>query len=99
MAAAKEAFAQAIDLIVQIGWLAGRRQIAGIWAVQRELKGGDVALEDVYLAPGYRMANDVDRLSAIQGILKGANTNSAQVEQQAKAYLSAEAETEGKLRL
>ena len=99
MAAAKEAFAQAIDLIVQIGWLGGRRQIVGVWAVQRDLKGGDVALEDVYLAPGYRMSNDADRMTAIGGILEAAETNPGQAMRQAQTYLAAEAGTEGKLRL
>ena len=99
MAAAKEAFAQAIDLIVQIGWLAGRRQIVGVWAVQRELKGGDVALEDVYLAPGYRMSDDTARLAAMRHILQAAETHPGPALQQAQAYLSEEAGTEGKLRL
>ncbi len=54
MAAAKEAIAQAVDVIVQVGWLEGRRKILGVWAVRKELKGGDVKLEELWLADGYR---------------------------------------------
>mgnify|MGYP002640215517 CR=1 FL=1 len=93
MAAAKEAFAQAIDLVVQIGWLNGRRQIVGVWAVQKEIKGGDVAMEDVYLAQGYRMTDDAARNAAILEILAKAETR------QAQAYLQAEAAVEGQVRL
>lgn len=51
--AAKETIAQAVDVIVQIGWLEGRRQILGIWGVYDQLQSGDVKLEPYWLAPGY----------------------------------------------
>jgi pilus assembly protein CpaF len=72
-APAKGNFAEAIDLIVQIGWLDGRRQIVGVWAVRKALKGGDVAMEDVYLADGYRLKDDADRLAEIESIYEKAS--------------------------
>ncbi len=54
MAASKEAIAQAVDVIVQVGWLEARRKILGVWAVRKELRGGDVKLEELWLADGYR---------------------------------------------
>ena len=99
MAAAKENFAQAIDLVVQIGWLEGYRQIVGVWAVQKQLKGGDVVMEDVYLADGYRMADDAERISAIKKIFDTAKANPGQAYWQAQQHLDMEAATEGKVRL
>ncbi len=63
MAASKEAIAQAVDLIVQVGWLNARRKILGIWAVRKELRGGDVKLEELWVADGYRprgLSNEED---------------------------------------
>jgi len=99
MAAAKSNFSQAIDLVAQIGWLAGRRQIVGIWAVRKELKGGDVAMEDVYLAEGYRMKEDSGRITAIKRILEASEANPGQTSLQANDHLAAEAAAEGKVRL
>jgi len=99
MAAAKSNFAQAIDLVAQIGWLAGRRQIVGIWAVRKELQGGDVAMEDVYLAEGYRMKEDSGRIADIKRILEASEANPSQTSLQANDHLAAEAAAEGKLRL
>jgi len=48
--ASKSTFALAVDLVVQIGWLAGRRQIMGVWEVDG-LRGGDVKFNQLY-APG-----------------------------------------------
>jgi len=48
--AAKNLFAQAVDVVVQIiydPW--GIRRVAGIYQVERELKGGDVKFTPVYL--------------------------------------------------
>ena len=99
MAAAKENFAQAIDLVVQIGWLEGRRQIVGVWAVRKQLEGGDVAMEDVYLADGYRMSEDARRVEAIKEILAVAKVNPNKAAKHAKDHLAAEAAAEGKVRL
>jgi len=99
MAAAKENFSQAIDLVAQIGWLEGRRRLVGVWAVRKELKGGDVAMDDVYLAEGYRMTEDNVRISAIQKILETSQTHPSQAIRQAKGHLDTEAAGEGKVRL
>jgi len=99
MAAAKENFSQAIDLVAQIGWLGGRRQLVGVWAVRKELKGGDVAMDDVYLAEGYRITEDEVRISAIQKILETSHKLPSQAIRQAKGHLDTEAATQGKVRL
>ena len=99
MAAAKENFSQAIDLVAQIGWLEGRRQLVGVWAVRKELKGGDVAMDDVYLAEGYRITEDEVRIGAIQKILETSQTHPSQAIRQAKGHLDTEAAGEGKVRL
>ncbi len=46
--AAKEMFAQAVDLIVQVGWHSGKRAMVGVWEVDRELKGGNVQFRQLY---------------------------------------------------
>jgi pilus assembly protein CpaF len=61
MEAAKAYFAQAVDLIVQIGWPrdgdgnpqydpdgAHRRKIIGVWEVVKELRGGSVKFKQIY---------------------------------------------------
>jgi len=48
---AKEMFAQAIDLVVQVGWLGGRRTMLGVWEVNKALKAGEVQFQQLY-APG-----------------------------------------------
>jgi len=48
---AKEMFAQAIDLIVQVGWLNGKRAMLGVWEVDKTLKAGNVQFQQLY-APG-----------------------------------------------
>ncbi len=53
MDAAKAIFAQAVDLVVQVGWLDGRRQIMGIWEVDG-LKAGEVQFRELFL-PGQPM--------------------------------------------
>jgi pilus assembly protein CpaF len=46
--AAKEMFAQAVDLIVQVGWHNGRRAMVGVWEVEKILKGGNVQFRQLY---------------------------------------------------
>ena len=46
--AAKEIFAQAVDLVIQVGWLEGKRAILGVWEVDKDLKGGDVRFRTLY---------------------------------------------------
>lgn len=48
---AKEMFCQAVDLIVQVGWLGGRRAMLGVWEVGKSLKGGNVLFNRLY-TPG-----------------------------------------------
>lgn len=48
---AKEMFAQAIDLIVQVGWIGGTRAMLGVWEVSKQLKAGNVQFQQLY-APG-----------------------------------------------
>ena len=50
MLGGKELFAQAIDLVVQVGFLPGenKRRLIGVWQVAPELKAGDVAFEQLY---------------------------------------------------
>ena len=48
---AKEMFAQAIDMVVQVGWIGGRRTMLGVWEVIKSLKAGDVQFQQLY-APG-----------------------------------------------
>ncbi len=54
-AAAKEIFASAVDVMVQVGVLNGRRQIVGVWGVRDRLRGGDVHMETLYIADGYQV--------------------------------------------
>ncbi|NIN63403.1 MAG: CpaF family protein, partial [Anaerolineae bacterium] len=44
----KAIFAQAVDLVVQLGWLEERRQILGVWEVAPLLRGGNVDFQQVY---------------------------------------------------
>jgi pilus assembly protein CpaF len=46
--AAKEMFAQAVDLIVQVGWHSGARAMVGVWEVEKELKNGNVQFRQLY---------------------------------------------------
>jgi pilus assembly protein CpaF len=48
MAAAKAIFAEAIDLVVQVGWLDGRRQLLGVWEVERMLQAEQVQFQTLY---------------------------------------------------
>lgn len=54
--AAKEMFAMAVDLVVQVGWKDGRRQVLGVWEVNPELKGGNVTFRRLYQAGEAQMA-------------------------------------------
>lgn len=46
--AAKELFAMAVDLVVQVGWKDGRRVVVGIWEVEPHLRGGNVSFRRLY---------------------------------------------------
>ncbi len=46
--AVKGQFVQAVDLVVQLGWMDGRRVIEGVWEVAPELKGGNVKFIPLY---------------------------------------------------
>jgi pilus assembly protein CpaF len=61
MEAAKSIFAQAVDMVVQVGWLDGRRQILGVWETASILKGGDVKFRTLY-RPGDEKLADMERV-------------------------------------
>jgi pilus assembly protein CpaF len=78
MEAAKEIFAQAVDLVVQVGWLEGKRKILGVWETAPEIKAGNVVFWE-----GYKMG-DVDlKITNLRSIWKqrhrGAVANSASI--------------------
>ena len=50
MEAAKEIFIQAVDLVVQVGWLVGKRKILGVWETIPEMTAGNVVFWRVYQA-------------------------------------------------
>jgi hypothetical protein len=50
MEVAEEIFIQAVDLVVQVGWLGGMRRIIGVWETMPELKAGNVVFRQVYKA-------------------------------------------------
>jgi len=50
MEAAKEIFAQAVDLVVKVGWLEGKRKILGVWETAFEMKAGNVVFQQMYKA-------------------------------------------------
>jgi pilus assembly protein CpaF len=54
--AAKEMFAMAVDVVVQVGWKDGRRKVLGVWEVNPELKGGNVTFRRLYQAGESQMA-------------------------------------------
>jgi pilus assembly protein CpaF len=60
MEAAKAIFAQAVDLVVQVGWLESRRQILGVWEVAPTLKGGNVSFSQLY-RPGDTGLTEIKR--------------------------------------
>ncbi len=53
--AAKEMFAMAVDMVAQVGWREGKRQVLGVWEVNPELKGGNVTFRRLYQAGEERM--------------------------------------------
>ncbi len=48
MPAARSIFAQAVDVVMQVGWAEGRRALLGVWEVERELKQGEVVFRKLY---------------------------------------------------
>ena len=45
MEASREIFIQAVDLVVQVGWLDGKRKILGVWETTPEMKAGNVVFQ------------------------------------------------------
>jgi pilus assembly protein CpaF len=74
-AGAKSMFAEAVDLLVQVGFrdveengeTLSRRRIIGVWGIEKELHGGDVKFIDIYSLPG---ANADTRSSEIQHLIR-----------------------------
>ncbi len=60
MEAAKAIFTQAEDLIVQLGWLDGRRQIVGVWEIDPLMKSGNVQFRQIY-RPGDASLAEITR--------------------------------------
>lgn len=50
--AAKELFVMAVDVVVQVGWREGKRQVIGIWEVNPELRAGNVTFRKLYPVEG-----------------------------------------------
>jgi pilus assembly protein CpaF len=48
MPAARAIFAQAVDVVMQVGWAEGKRALLGVWEVGRELKQGEVVFRRLY---------------------------------------------------
>ena len=48
MEAAMEIFIQAVDLVVQVGWLGGKCKILGVWETEPEMEAGNVVFRQVY---------------------------------------------------
>jgi len=66
MEAAKNFFAQAVDVYVQLGYdAAGQRRVLGVWQVEG-VKGGDVVFAPVWLLEqgGFRKVGELTRRRA-----------------------------------
>ena len=72
-AGAKSMFAEAVDILVQVGFrdveeqgeLVSRRRIIGVWGVNKELEAGDVKFINIYTMPGDHKdsrANDIQAM-------------------------------------
>jgi pilus assembly protein CpaF len=48
MQAARSIFAQAVDVVMQVGWAEGKRVLLGVWEVNRELQQGEVVFRKLY---------------------------------------------------
>ncbi len=48
MQAARSIFAQAVDVVMQVGWAEGKRALLGVWEVGRELQQGEVIFRKLY---------------------------------------------------
>jgi pilus assembly protein CpaF len=48
MPAARAIFAQAVDVVIQVGWAEGKRALLGVWEVARELQQGEVVFRKLY---------------------------------------------------
>jgi pilus assembly protein CpaF len=48
MDAAREIFIQAVDLVIQVGWMDGKRRILGVWETEAELAAGNVVFRQIY---------------------------------------------------
>ena len=53
--AARNFFASAVDVVLQLGWAHGRRQLLGMWSVNERLDAeGKVGFEELWVAEGYQ---------------------------------------------
>jgi pilus assembly protein CpaF len=67
---AKEFFAAAVDLVVQLGWVKGERKLLGIWGVGKKLTGGDVDFHPLWLSPDYEQRVKTNNVEELQGMMK-----------------------------
>ena len=58
--AGKDTFAQAVDLLIQVGWQGGQRSVLGVWEVQPQIKLGEVQFRQLY-APGDACMKPMER--------------------------------------
>ena len=80
-AGAKSMFAEAVDLLVQVGFrnveieedkVAARRRILGIWGINKELVGGNVKFIPLYALPGDgsdRRARVLEELKGLEAVI------------------------------
>lgn len=79
-AGAKSMFAEAVDLLVQVGFrdveengeTVSRRRIIGVWGVNKELVGGDVKFINIYTMPGDHKDSRANDIQAMVRKLGGA---------------------------
>jgi pilus assembly protein CpaF len=48
MQASRSIFAQAVDVVMQVGWAEGKRALIGVWEVARELQQNEVVFRKLY---------------------------------------------------
>ena len=78
-AGAKSMFAEAIDILVQVGFrdvddgkggVISRRRLIGAWGIEKELVAGDVKFKPIYTLPGDdsdKRSAEIDQLAASLG--------------------------------
>ncbi|RLD05731.1 MAG: CpaF family protein [Chloroflexota bacterium] len=68
--AARNFFASAVDVVLQMGWIGGQRKLLGMWGVRERLRDGQVAFEDIWVADGYQSGQNYDRVQCLTKIMQ-----------------------------